>query len=400
MQWGNRFLSWIRVRSCDYSRVTRVQVLLPILPSNLRFLRIFGFVGVTWCGDPTFLAYPHVFLTCGPFIGFLGFFGIRQGYICVDVDRRDDYSIDSSAQPCAVRLWWRFFLNFAIFALVSDHLGNFSFYSWASLLVLPFLLHLPILFSLSPKVTSLGGFSCSPPSLVVPVFVFGDFSFCSSGAVSSSSSSCWGSRRLLLNLLGVSVQLVLEHLLFSAPCHATGGPSEVPLLADSGWLLYSCGDGFAWGWGLTCNSCPVPPLVFLFCAYAASPCAASPSGFCPPYRVDWHVCLQLAGLLLGLAWRGLAASSSSGPAAYAVFPGGGLLGLSCSACLRGYVDFAPCVRVLPLRCCLLGLQVGFPCCLFFPLEWVCFWLRCLQSLWAAKAVSAALRGSSSPSCVC
>ena len=103
---------------------------------------------------------------------------------------------------------------FAIFALVSDHLGNFSFYSWASLLVLPFLLHLPILLSLSPKVSSLGGFSCSPPSLVVPVFVFGDFSFCSCGAVSSSSSSCWGSLRLLLNLLGVFVQLVLEHLRF------------------------------------------------------------------------------------------------------------------------------------------------------------------------------------------
>ena len=107
-----------------------------------------------------------------------------------------------------------FFPNFAIFALVSDHLRNFSFYSWASLLVLPFLLHLPILLSISPKVTSLGGFSCSPPSLVVPVFVFGDFSFCSSGAMSSSSSSCWGSRWLLLTLLGVSVQLVLVDLRF------------------------------------------------------------------------------------------------------------------------------------------------------------------------------------------
>ena len=42
-----------------------------------------------------------------------------------------------------------FFPNFAIFALVSDHLRNFSFYSWASLLVLPFLLRLPILLSLS-----------------------------------------------------------------------------------------------------------------------------------------------------------------------------------------------------------------------------------------------------------
>ena len=85
-----------------------------------------------------------------------------------------------------------FFPNFAIFALVSGHLRNCSLYSWASLLVLPFLLRLPILLSLSPKVTSLGGFSCRPPSLVVSVFVFGEFSFCSSGAVSSSSSSCWG----------------------------------------------------------------------------------------------------------------------------------------------------------------------------------------------------------------
>ena len=31
-----------------------------------------------------------------------------------------------------------FFPNFAIFALVSDQLRNFGFYSWASLLVLPF----------------------------------------------------------------------------------------------------------------------------------------------------------------------------------------------------------------------------------------------------------------------
>ena len=68
--------------------------------------------------------------------------------------------------------------------------------------------------------------------------------------------------------------------------------------------------------------------------------------------------------------------------------------------LAGVVGLCTLCRVLQLRCCLLGLQVGFPCCLFFTLEWVCFWLRCLQSLWAAKAVSAALRGSSSFSCVC
>ena len=40
--------------------------------------------------------------------------------------------------------------------------------------------------SLSPKVASLGCFSCWPPSLVVPAYVFG-VSFCGGGAVSSSS---------------------------------------------------------------------------------------------------------------------------------------------------------------------------------------------------------------------
>ena len=64
-----------------------------------------------------------------------------------------------------------FFLNFAIFALVSGHLRHFSFSSWASLLVLPSLLRLPILLSLSPLVTSLGGLGCYPPSLVIPVFL-------------------------------------------------------------------------------------------------------------------------------------------------------------------------------------------------------------------------------------
>ena len=154
------------------------------------------------------------------------------------------------------------------------------------------------------------------------------------------------------------------------------------------------------GLGVVLSQLSCSPPCFSFLCLCSFPFHCFPFGVLPPYRVDCHVCLQLADLLLGLAWRGLAASSSSGPAAYAIFPGGGLLGLSCSACLRGYVDFAPCVRVLPLRCCLLGLQVGFPCYLFFPVEWECLWLRCLQSLWAVKAVSAALRGSSSSSCVC
>ena len=143
----------------------------------------FGFVGVTWCDTPTFLAYPHVFLTCGPFIGFLGFFGVHQSYSCVGVDRHNDYSADSSASLAQCGFVGVFFPNFAIFALVSDHLRN---------LVLPSLLRLPILLSLSPLVTSLGGLGCSPPSLVVSVvFALREFYFCSSGAV-SSSSSCSG----------------------------------------------------------------------------------------------------------------------------------------------------------------------------------------------------------------
>ena len=140
LRWGNRFLSWIRVRSCDYSRVTRVRVLFTFLTTSLRYLRIFASLWVTWCDTPSFLAYPHVFLTCGPFIGFLGFFGVRQSYSCVGVDRHNGYSADSSASLAQCGFVGAFFPNFA---LVSDHLRNFSFYSWASFLVLPFLLRLP-----------------------------------------------------------------------------------------------------------------------------------------------------------------------------------------------------------------------------------------------------------------
>ena len=174
MRWGNQFLSWIRVRSYDYSRVTRVRVLLTFLTTSLRYFRILASLGVTWCDTPYFLAYPHVFLTCGPVIGFLGFFGVSQSYSCVGVDRHNNYSADSSARLAQCGFVDVFFSNFTIFALVSDHLRNFCFYSWASLLVLLSLLRLPIL--LSPLVTSLGGQGCSPPSLVAPVvFALGEF---------------------------------------------------------------------------------------------------------------------------------------------------------------------------------------------------------------------------------
>ena len=93
--------------------------------------------------------------------------------------------------------------------------------------------------------------------------------------------------------------------------------------------------------------------------------------------------------------------SSSGPAACAAFPAAGSLGVFRSpgvcpsaslmpwvglrpfpsffyaspaplAC-RGSRGYAPCVRVLPLRWCLLGLKVKSPCCPSLTLGWVCFW---------------------------
>ena len=115
LRWGGRFLSWIRVRSCEYSRVTRVRVLLTFITTSLRYLRILASLGVTWCATPSFLAYPHVFLTCGPFIGFLGFFGVRQSYSCVGVDRHDDYSADSSASLAQCDFVGVFFSKFRDF---------------------------------------------------------------------------------------------------------------------------------------------------------------------------------------------------------------------------------------------------------------------------------------------
>ena len=64
-----------------------------------------------------------------PLLGFLGFFGVRQGYNCVGVGRRDDSSADSSASLAQCGYGGGFFPNFAIFALVWDRLRNFSFYS-------------------------------------------------------------------------------------------------------------------------------------------------------------------------------------------------------------------------------------------------------------------------------
>ena len=160
-----------------------------------------------------------------------------------------------------------FFPSFAIFVLV-----------WGLLIFLGILAFIPMLHfwcclscsaclfssSLSPKVVSLGCFSCRPPSLVVPIYVFG-VSFCSSSAVSSSSPPAGGGVGSCLASLGVTAQLFLRHLQFSATCHAAGYPSGVPHLAVSGWLTYSCGGGLAWGWGCLSTDVLLPPWVSTLC---------------------------------------------------------------------------------------------------------------------------------------
>ena len=71
-----------------------------------------GSHGVT---SPTFLPTLTFFLMCGPFIGFLGFFGISQSYSCVGVDRHDDYSTDSSARLAQCSFVGVFFSEFRDF---------------------------------------------------------------------------------------------------------------------------------------------------------------------------------------------------------------------------------------------------------------------------------------------
>ena len=62
---GGGIDSFLGFEYCDViTLVSReFRVLLTILPMSLRCLRIFGFVRVAWCCDPTFLAYPHGLLS-------------------------------------------------------------------------------------------------------------------------------------------------------------------------------------------------------------------------------------------------------------------------------------------------------------------------------------------------
>ena len=56
---------FLRFEYCDLITLAsrEFRVLLAVLPTSLRCLRIFGFVWVAGCGDLTFIAYTHGLLS-------------------------------------------------------------------------------------------------------------------------------------------------------------------------------------------------------------------------------------------------------------------------------------------------------------------------------------------------
>ena len=102
----------------------------------------------------------------------LGLCSVGPGCYCIGAACADGSSAGSSASLAQCCRCGGFFPNSAIFrASFGDFCSCFGSLFSASLY---------------PTVTSLVGFSCGPPSLVVPVCMCG-VSFCGGGAVSSSS---------------------------------------------------------------------------------------------------------------------------------------------------------------------------------------------------------------------
>ena len=291
LRWEIRFLSWIRVRGYDYSRVTRVRVLLTFFTTSLRYLRILASLGVTWCDPPYFLAYPHVF------IGFLGFFRVGQSYSCVDVDRHDGYSADSSAGLAQCGFVGGFIPNFAIFALVSDHLRNFCFIPgipfWCCLLFSACLsssLSLSLLWWLAwgsqLQPTFYGGPCCVALGefLSVAAVLYLLLPTPATGFV----SSCWASLVCLFSWSWYTWG-------FSTRCHVAGCLFGVPLLAVPLRVAGRTG------------SAPLPPLdLVVFSASGVlgvggvGPPSSGPSGF---RRWEPSPFRPLSGGCLSLHWQ-------------------------------------------------------------------------------------------------
>ena len=131
------------------------------------------------------------------------------------------------------------------------------------------------------------------------------------------------------------------------------------------------------------------PPCFLFCA-----CAASPSGFCP--LTGWVGMSVSSVLVYSLVWLEVACCDFylSACALFSLLQVHWVfLGFSCSACLLGWLWLCTLCQGVPVAVSSAWFAGGVPLLPFPYLRWVYFWL----SLWATKAVSGALRGSSSSS---
>ena len=149
------------------------------------------------------------------------------------------------------------------------------------------------------------------------------------------SSACLGTPEVFT--LGV-MQLAA---LLGFPCWLTQVDCSTPV------AMVSLGVG-----GLSCHSCTVSPL-FSFLCLRSFPFRCFPFGVLPPLVWLEGACCDFflsACALFSLLQVHCFFWASPAP-------------LAC----WGGCCFAPCVRVFQLRCCLLGLQVGFPCCLFLTL---------------------------------
>ena len=186
---------------------------------------------------------------------------------------------------------------------------------------------------------------------------------------------------------------------FYTRCHAAGGPS---VLGFPCWLTQvGCSTPtvmVSHGVGGCLVTVALFPPCFSFLCLRGFPFRCFHFRVLPPYRVGWHVCLLFAGLLFGVAGGGLLRLFPQ--CLCAVFPAAGtlgFLGFSCSACLLGWLWLCTLCQGVPVAVLSAWFAGGVPLLGFPYLRLVYFWLRCLQSLWATKAFSAALRGSSSSS---
>ena len=157
--------------------------------------------------------------------------------------------------------------------------------------------------------------------------------------------------------LGVSWYRCPVTPLGSITCASTAPPSGFRTLdgcvsmSDSSLLVYSWG----WGGGVFAASLGFLPCAVLFlkaCSLLSFPSCRFPWGFPVTGR-------------LSFCFPGDVGWASALPFFFCASP-------ATLAC-RGRRGYAPCVRVLQLRWCLLGLKVRSPCCPSLTLGWVCFW---------------------------